>query len=414
MNQPRFIRRPIEAELRQSIRRTAVTALLGPCRIGKTTLLEKIYHEFTDAVLIDLNDRRILRLIRESPEIFRQTHIEPHGIILLDNFHHVTHGGRLLQLILERHPDKRIVLTGSLSLERTVGALGLVRPHLAHHVLMPLSFGELVRWQDPRLAERFHELTARLAEARFHDTLPEIPADLNLALKQIFERYMLMGGYPQVHHRPAPVSPPGQLAAIRGAFRGKVQGDRMPSVREDESLFLKYLAANTGRVLGPEEIGRALRCDGQHAFGLLQYWEAAFVLRRMDPFDKEAPPGVGQVYFIDPGIRNAWLENFAPFAERRDRSALLATAVAAMLTARGVKLTYWPDAADGIHFVMDDGLERIPLAILAGRTPDSPADTFGPFLERYEPPRLMILNASIARHQRVGSCRICLLPYWLV
>ncbi|MBN2430433.1 MAG: ATP-binding protein [Acidobacteria bacterium] len=414
MNQHRFIRRRIEPELRQSIRRSPITALLGPRRIGKTTLLRKIYREFADAVLIDLEDRRMLRLIRESPEIFRQSHVEPYDIILLDNFHHVAHGGRILRLILERHPDKKIVLTGSLSLERTVGALGLVRQQIASHVLMPLSFAELVRWQDPRLGDRLDEWAVRLEEARFHDILPEIPADLNLALKQIFERYLVQGGYPQLHQRSANTSLCEQLTAIRGCFRGKVQGDPSPPSREDEVLFLRFLAVNSGRALSPEEIARALHCDGQHAFGLLQYWEAAFVVRRIHPFDRDVPSGVDKVLFTDPGLRSAWLDRFAPYQERRDRAALLETGVAAILTARGLNLSYWPAETDGISFVMDDGLERTPIAMLAGRTPDCPEEAFRSFVERYEPPRLVILNASIAASRRMGSSRICLLPYWLI
>jgi predicted AAA+ superfamily ATPase len=409
-----FIRRQLEPELRQSIRRSPITALLGPRRIGKTTLLRKIYHEFAGAVFIELDDPQTLTLVRESPEIFRQTHVEPYDIILLDDFHHVAHGGRILRLILERHPGKKIVLTGSLSLERTVGSLGMVRAHIDAHTLLPLTLRELVRWQDSRLADRFDELSARLDETRFHDMLPEIPADLNLALSRMFEIYLVYGGYPQVHQNERYDSLAGRLAELRGYCRRQVQRGSQAATREDDAPFMRFVAERTGQTLTPDSVARAIRCDGPHAYGLLQYWEAAFVLRRLPSFGDETPPGGGRFFFQDPGLRNAWLDNLAPFQERRDRGALLQNYVAVTLAARGLDLRYWPAEKDGISFVMDDGLERIPLAVLTGRTPESPEETFRPFLERYEPPRLMVLNASIAACRRYGSSTLYFLPYWLI
>ena len=130
-----YLPRPRELEaLRAKLRRSPITALLGPRQCGKTTLARALEAEH----FFDLEDPRSLARLDEA-----QTALEGlTGTVVIDEVQRKPELFPLLRVLADRQPHTRYLLLGSASPELVKEVSESLAGRVAYHDLGPLALDE--------------------------------------------------------------------------------------------------------------------------------------------------------------------------------------------------------------------------------------------------------------------------------
>ena len=147
---------------------------------------------------------------------------------------------------------------------------------------------------------------------------------------------------------------------------------------------------------------------------MLDILEHTYVIRRLKPYHgnlvteiKKAP----KVYFIDSGIRNSAIKNFAPFGSRQDKGALMENFVFRHLLDFEDEwdLRFWRTAGKAeVDFVLAGKGEIVPIEVKASA--GALGKSFHSFLNAYRPKRAVIVTLSDFGVKRIGDTVVQIVP----
>lgn len=221
----------------------AVYTLRGPRQVGKTTFLKRIIQKLLDDQGID--PRRLLyadvggagvtshqelqKFVAEFVSYVRARSADDRIYLLLDEVTGIRDWGVAIRSLHGRGDLERVtaIVTGSHALdvkrggEQAPGRRGEVE--YWDWVMMPLSFRDYVRLQEPEVAARVPILESLVPQHVHHAA--EEAHFVGSTLKELFARYLSTGGYPfavsaekKHEHIPARV-----YRTYRDAFRGEIR-----------------------------------------------------------------------------------------------------------------------------------------------------------------------------------------------
>jgi hypothetical protein len=114
----KFIPRIIEAQVKKYLRPNKVVVILGPRRVGKTVLIQKIVSEITEPYLLlngeDLGTRDLFhrRSIKSLSNI-----LEGKKFLIIDEAQKIPDIGNALKLMVDEIKGLKILITGSSALD---------------------------------------------------------------------------------------------------------------------------------------------------------------------------------------------------------------------------------------------------------------------------------------------------------
>lgn len=114
--------------------------LLGPRQTGKSTLLRRT---FPEAAYIDLLEADTFRRLSAHPEQLRQSLRPGQNVIIVDEVQKLPEILDEVQLMIDRDPDRRFVLTGSSARKLVRGGANLLAGRLWTFHLYPLVSAEV-------------------------------------------------------------------------------------------------------------------------------------------------------------------------------------------------------------------------------------------------------------------------------
>jgi predicted AAA+ superfamily ATPase len=101
-----------EQQIKESIQRNPVTAILGPRQCGKTTIGRKIAESY-DSVIIDLEDPSDFELLSVSPKVFLE---QQKGLVIIDEVQRMPELFPVLRVLADQNDSSRkFLLLGSAS-----------------------------------------------------------------------------------------------------------------------------------------------------------------------------------------------------------------------------------------------------------------------------------------------------------
>jgi len=358
--------------------------LSGPRRVGKTTILTQM----AQSLLVEKDDPKsivylsldhpLLKLL-SLPEILRIYHesIHPEGqpvTLLLDEVQYSKEWELQLKQLIDHKPQYRILATGSASV-------------VHRRDLSESGVGRWIRVPIPTLSF-FEFLQIR------RETIPNIPATLRpmdlfsmgqgeftqiatlfRSLMPLFQRYLLVGGFPETARQT-------QIALCQRLLREDVVERVLKrdmtalfgirNVADLERLFI-YLCIHSGGIFAVKTCADALAVSPTTIANYLEALEQANLIYRLTPAEaggKKVLKLRHKVYLVDAALRNAVLLHGEEILSHPDEMGVIVeTTVLRHLYAYYYRdipaIMYWRDAVSGkeVDVIVKSPTYQIPVEV---------------------------------------------------
>ena len=284
------IPRKLDSVLRKNLYKGKVLLVFGARRVGKTHLVKKIAE---DQGGIYYNCE--LPRVREILSVMNTDAIEEllgnKKLVVLDEAQAITDIGLKIKILYDTYPEVQIIATGSSAFELRNSTSEPLTGRSRLYNLYPLSFREVAEQSD------FTEAYGML------------------------EKMMRYGLYPEVFLR----NGPEQQEEIMEITSNYLYKDILTygQLKRPEILheILKLLAFQIGGEISLNEISNKISMNVHTVKKYLELLEKTFVIKSLTSFSRNLRNEIGKskkYYFIDPGIRNALINNFNVFSVRND------------------------------------------------------------------------------------------------
>ncbi len=284
-------------ELSTFLKPGKVLILYGPRQVGKTTLVKQyvsntslrhVFYTGDDMAFASDFGKCDLRII--------QSMVDGTDLLVIDEAQKIENIGTALKLVVDHHPDKYVLVTGSSSfdLANTTEEPLTGRKNVLN--LYSLSFQELAKHSTP------YEAGRKLENLLVYGSYPEIVCTSNQAEKE------------------------NRITEIKNSYLIKDILEFQLLKRSDVVLnLLKLIAFQIGNQVSTVELGKQLGLDNKTVQRYLDLLEKSFVLVSLNGFSRNLRKEVSKMnmyYFMDLGIRNAVIANFNPLDLRNDAGQL--------------------------------------------------------------------------------------------
>lgn len=293
-----FLDREIHAPIRRRLEEGGKVLLLyGARRVGKTTLARRLMEELPFKTLELTGDDAVISSLLASRDAMRLDElVSGYELLFLDEAQRIPEVGLALKLLHDRHPELRLLVTGSSALD---------------------------------LASRTREaLTGRTWSFHLHAFSYRECLAVRNAFEQNrrLERDLVYGMYPEVQAFESDADRSAYLRELHAAYLFKdlleMGGLRYPRKLVD---LVRMLAYQAGSEVSFTELGTSLGLSKDTVASYVDLLEKAFIVFRLDGFSRNLRNEVTRnpkIYFCDQGVRNVAVGDFRSFAARQDQGAL--------------------------------------------------------------------------------------------
>ena len=236
-------------------------------------------------------DADVQQLLEERSIANYKRLLQGHELLIIDEAQFVPDMGRKAKLMIDEIKPLHIILTGSSAFDIAEMGEPLVGRTITHY-LYPISQGELMT-QENALQTKQH-----LEERLIYGSYPEVVTTIDLQEKQ---RYLtdLVNTY---------------LLKDILVFENIKNPQKLRDI-------LQLLAYQLGGEVSLDELGRQLGMSKNTVERYLDLLSKVFVIYKRSGYSKNLRKEIvksNRWYFVDNGIRNAIINNYAPLAVRQD------------------------------------------------------------------------------------------------
>lgn len=292
-----FLHRTIEQRLLSSMVANKVIVLLGPRRVGKTVLINKIIENLEEPYLLLNGENLDARKLLEYRST--QNYINLLGtkrILIIDEAQKIPEIGAKLKLMVDEIKGLRILVTGS-------------------------SAFDINKYTGEPLTGRKKTFNLfPLSEAELNQTEDMISKKANLRQRLVF------GSYPELIHIQDIEEKTDYLKDFVNAYLLKDILE-FENIKNSDKIFdlLRLIAFQIGSEVSYNELGRQLSMSKNTVEKYLELLSKVYILHSVGAFSrnlrKEIVKGK-RWYFYDNGIRNILIGNVNPIEIRNDIGAL--------------------------------------------------------------------------------------------
>ncbi len=393
-----YLPRDLEAELLSLWEKKRFFIIEGPRRSGKTTLLKRL-QSLKGGTYISFDSPAERVDFLRDPTAYLPSKGE--GPYFLDEIQYLgEEGAQALKLIYDQTPH-RVVASGSgaFSVKMKLKAYMVGRAYFK--TLLPLSFGEFVRWREPNLFSIYQEGHAMVeAVLRGEGAEPPEPSE---RLKALFHEYAVYGGYPEV------------------VLKGREELLQIANTAVEEDILhyfsrldaykvwnvVRRLAAIAGEILRYSTLGVSQR-TAEHYLSIFSYAHLIYLLTPYFTNPLKELTKSPKVFFYDVGIRNALIGNLSPLEVRPDRGQVVEVAVARQLV--GERLHYWRTKSKAEVDLVVVRERPIPVEVKAGE--GRITRSLLSFIESYRPPTAVVVGYEPSLREKGGVPIYTIPPYY--
>ncbi|MFT4310462.1 MAG: ATP-binding protein [Candidatus Woesearchaeota archaeon] len=334
-----------------------ISILIGPRQVGKTTLLRQL-HEQLGGIFIDFDILEHVERFETYTKCINSLILAGYDpnkkfYLFIDEFQTYIDSTKILKNIYDHHPNIKIYATGSSSITiKNNIQESLAGRKIIHH-LYPLDFEEFLLFKNK-------DITRLTRIQNFTGDLP------TQEYKEELEEFMQYGAYPEV------VLSSHKQEILASIFDTFIKKDLVDYLNIKEILGVKkliqYLAINNGQKLNISDMCQQLNLSRQKIENYFEVLEQTYILKKVTPFftnkNKEITKAYKQ-YFIDPGVRNYFCNNFNPMHLRNDTGFLFETFVLGELLKHATyDIKFWQNKQQQeIDFIIDKVYEHIAVEV---------------------------------------------------
>ncbi len=269
--------------------------ILGPRRVGKTTLLNDFVNKSKKEIALYNGDEMSTQHIFEiADSTILQKYIGHSTILAIDEAQAIPKIGQTLKLINDTIPNVSVIITGSSSFS------------LAGQIGEPLTG---------------RKITCHLFPISLTEILADNPNPIR-TFQQRLPHYLIFGMYPNVL---TAVNDDKRTEFLRELVDSYLLRDILTyqEVKGSRLLFqlLVLLAYQIGNEVSLTEIGSSLNIDKNTVARYLDLLEKSYIIFRLGGFSRNLRSEVtktAKYYFYDIGVRNAIINNFNSLEIRDD------------------------------------------------------------------------------------------------
>lgn len=414
-----YIYRDIAREIQPFLRRKEVIAIVGPRQAGKTTFLQHLANNLnrTPKKMIYLTFEKIASLqLFENIEDFKELY-QNQSLVLLDEFQYANDGGKKLKYLFDTTKTKYIISgSSSLDLKFQTGKY-LVGRMLTFH-LWPLTFQEFLHHKDPKLAQ---VLQRRVPSPFSFRPAQAFGQAIHTHLEQLFEEYLLFGGYPAaVIARTRSEKMKILESIIENYLLKDIRSLLQLSTERELTVLTRFAATQIGNLVNYQELSMHAELPYLVLKKHLHILQETFILKFIRPFVANKRTELTKnpkVYFIDSGFRNFLLNDFRPFYQREDVGALVENHVFVCLHRTADQLQpvqFWrtKNGAE-VDFVIRRKNSIIPIEVKFSSKPTI-GKSLHSFIEKYSPAQAIICTKGYSGQVIIKKTRVLFMPayYW--
>lgn len=288
-----IISRSIEDKLLKSLVPNKVIVLLGPRRIGKTVLLNRILSKIDDPyVFLNGEDTTTHELLsRRTVQNYKNV-LDGKRLLVIDEAQNIQDIGRILKLMVDGIEGLRIIVTGSSAFD------------IANVTGEPLT-GRKKTFYLFALSEK--EYRSIENQTQYKDNL---------------EKRLIYGNYPELYYLDSKEDKVEYLTEILNSYLLK-DILTLDKIRNSSKIFnlLRLIAFQVGSEVSYQELGNQLGLSKNTVERYLDLLSKVFVLHKLSGFSKNLRKEVtksSKWYFYDNGLRNILIANMNPISLRND------------------------------------------------------------------------------------------------
>lgn len=265
--------------------------LLGPRQVGKTTLVKRLAERVSNQYTYLNGDEANTRSILTEPSLnFLKSYFGGSRVVVIDEAQRIPEIGLTLKLIIDNFTNLQLIVTGSSALELSSTINEPLTGRKWEYQMYPLSWAELV-----------HSLGMPVALANL-------------------EKNLVFGSYPELIN-----SEGNEIPVLTNLATSYLYKDLLnfEGIRKPELLnkILQALAWQVGSEVSYNELSRTIQADKNTIASYIDLLEKAFIISRLNPFSRNLRSEITskrKIFFVDNGIRNAIIGNYAPLSARND------------------------------------------------------------------------------------------------
>ncbi len=279
--------------LKKHIKKGKVLIIYGPRQVGKTTLIKDFLNKTNLKYRYDTGDSlKIQHNLSECTYESTDEHIGNYDLIILDEAQKIPNIGNALKLMVDRHPNKYFIATGSSSFDLANKTGESLTGRKKILTLYPIS--------------QF-ELNKEKAKSE---------------LKNKLETYLIYGSYPEIitSQFNSEKEEVANLIAESYLLKDILEFNKVRNSMKIYNL-LKLLAFQLGSQVSASELATKLSIDTKTVLHYLDLLEKSFVIFSLSGFSRNLRKEITKMpkyYFYDTGIRNALISNYNKLEDRDD------------------------------------------------------------------------------------------------
>ena len=289
-----MIHRILENEITSLLGKGKAITLMGARQVGKSTLLDTIFHNHENVLWMTGDDLDVQELFSQMTSSRLKTLLGSCKILIIDEAQRIPDIGLRLKLITDQIKDVQVIATGSSSFELASKVNESLAGRKREFLMFPVSFSEMVNHTN--LLEELRLIPHRL----------------------------VFGYYPEV------VCNPGKetiiLKELSNSFLYK-DILSLDSINKPDKIvrLLKALAFQIGSQVSYNEVGQLIGLDPKTVERYIDVLEKSFIIFRLNSFSRNLRNELKasrKIFLWVLGIRNYLIGNFAQLENRNDTGAL--------------------------------------------------------------------------------------------
>ena len=415
-----YVKREIEKIIEPFLDRKEVIAIIGPRQAGKTTYLQNLKKILTEGKrsvkFITFEKRSELALFQNNIEDFKDLN-KHFQIVIIDEFQYAKEGGAKLKFLYDT-TETKLIISGSSSLELTFHTGKYMVGRMFNFTLLPFSFREFLSYADVELFNLIQERMPDIfpPDFKLNNTFGD---EINRRLENLFEEYIIWGGYPAVVLAKTQTEKQKILESILENYLLRDIGSLLQLATEDElTTLIKFLSTQIGNLVEYKELSNISGLPYKNLLKHLNILKQTYIIDLIKPYFSNVRTELTKnpkVYFIDSGLRNFSIMDFKPCDMRSDRGSLVENFVFSSLKRRLTPfdtLNFWRTKSKAeVDFVLKVGQKVIPMEVKYTNTPTIGKSVYS-FINRFSPPELFIFTKNFVSEHKIRDCKIKFLPVY--
>ena len=327
-----MIVRKILSKILSELDSREVVFLLGTRQVGKTTLSKLIAQEsrFEHVHFFDFEDKVYRELfnavsVQKLEQIFKleAIDIEQKNLIVFDEIQLLDDPSNMLKLVHDHFETLKIIATGSSSLQIKAKFSDSLAGRKRVYKIQPLDFDEFLLFKKE---EKLLRLRTMFREERDNRALTSVVLSQTPRFLDLFEEYLIYGGYPEVVLIESREDKIAKLDSIASSYIQKDIKDLANIENIDGyNTLIQYLSINMGNMINLSSISTAIGLSLPTVKKYIHLLQETFILSELKPFFRNKNKEIsknGKIFFGDIGVRNLQIKNFNPLSFRTDVGAL--------------------------------------------------------------------------------------------